>query len=86
MMLGFKKHQIPMMFTTFIIKGNLKGRNDHDYDCIPLPDTSHDCITSCIYERPFGGIPFIMSCSEFAQLPALLNNMIFNKAPGSCGK
>jgi hypothetical protein len=49
-------------------------------------------VPKCIYERPFGGIPFIMSCGDFAQLPAVMDRMLYDKSPGApntadlCGK
>jgi PIF1 helicase. len=45
-----------------------------------------------LYDRPFGGIPFIMSCGDFAQLPAVMDKMLFDNASAtpntadSCGK
>jgi hypothetical protein len=49
-------------------------------------------IERAVYERHFGGIPFVMSCGDFAQLPAVMDKMLFDNAPGqpntadSCGK
>jgi hypothetical protein len=34
-----------------------------------------------IYSRPFGGIPFLMSCGDFAQLPAVMDKLMFDDAP-----
>jgi len=57
-----------------------------------LHEQSHPLPRS-LYDRPFGGIPFIsMSCGDFAQLPAVMDKMLFDKAPGApntadlCGK
>jgi hypothetical protein len=49
-------------------------------------------LDKALYERPFGGIPFIMSCGDFAQLPAVMDKMLFDNSPANpntadcCGK
>jgi len=56
-----------------------------------FPNHQHP-LDRVLYERHFGGIPFIMSCGDFAQLPAVMDKMLFDNAPAApntadcCGK
>jgi PIF1 helicase. len=54
--------------------------NDHGEEM--FTEENHP-LPQCIYERPFGGIPFIMSCGDFAQLPAVMDKMLYDKSPGA---
>jgi hypothetical protein len=60
----------------------------HNIEDVP---TSND-LPASIYSRPFGGIPFLMTCGDFAQLPAVMDKLMFDDAPAKantsdlCGK
>jgi hypothetical protein len=58
-----------------------------------LPNnTNHTSVPFDVSSRPFGGVPFIFSCGDHAQLPPVLDKLLYDMSPGKvnsadlCGK
>jgi hypothetical protein len=81
---GWMKHRMEEMWCPFPLVLDDNGEE-------VMSETNHP-LQKDIYERHFGGIQFKMSCGDFAQLPAVMDKMLFDNAPGqpntadSCGK
>jgi hypothetical protein len=54
--------------------------------------SNHHPLPPDVYNRPFGGVPFVFSCGDHAQLPPVLDKVLHDKSPGKpltadlCGK
>jgi PIF1 helicase. len=55
-------------------------------------DRGDNTVAPDIARRPFGGVPFIFSCGDHAQLPPVLDKLLYDMSPGRvnsadlCGK
>jgi PIF1 helicase. len=70
------KHRLEELRKPFIVyddAGNL------------LPPSANDCqsnVPADVASRPFGGVPFIFSCGDHAQLPPVLDKLLYDMSPG----
>jgi PIF1 helicase. len=82
---GWLKHRLEELRSvarTYDAAGNL----------VPNLDSNQPSIPDDVSFRPFGGVPFIFSCGDHAQLPPVLDKLMYDTSPAKpntadmCGK